>query len=420
MREHSLYAQTRQDGGSRQRAGSLCLLLALLPLLLTACASNTGLLGGGSWQTSGLQNQHIQVLAVDPNHLQRMYAGDAQAGVFASSDAGVTWRASSVGLPMPLSVNALSFDTPAKTLYAATSAGLFLSRDSAASWSRAASTPVDSYSALAFDVNTPQVVYAATGHSGVLVSRDGGFHWTAFQHGLPTEALTSVLYDPNRKQLWAASADALYRSDDNGANWRAMSAGLPAQVGINALALGVVLSGTSDVVFVGTDHGFFLSSDGGQHWAQSQFSLEKLKVSAVLLDANQSDVVYASTNIGVLRSNDSGQNWIEVGDGLPGKLAFAGIAQGDLNYSQLFVATGGVYRYPGSGGSFSPSRLLPVILVGIFFVLLYYFFISRRRRRLLASPGVDGSARGGQSVGNKQNGRYPSSGRASADEKPES
>ncbi|HEX7736520.1 MAG TPA: hypothetical protein VF458_16845 [Ktedonobacteraceae bacterium] len=396
----------------------LLLVLFVLLLTLTACASNSGIFSGGSWQASGLQKQHLQVLAVDPNHLQHIYAGDAQDGVFASTDAGATWKASSIGLPTPLAVNTLSFDLDGKKLYAATSAGLFVSSDSATSWSRVAGVPAaDSYSSLSFDANTPQVVYVASAHAGVLESRDNGVSWTSVSSGLPEVALTSVLYDPNQKNLWAAATNSIYRSSDNGATWRAMNTGLPASVGVNVLALGAVSSSSGDLIFAGTDHGFFITSDAGQHWAQSQFSLANLKVRAVLLDATQPAVVYASTDIGVLRSNDSGQNWTDVASGLPGNQPFAGLAQGDVNYAQLLLASRGIYRYPGTASALDPSRLLPILLVLLFFFLLYYFFARHRRRlsrpRPVPDTPVELDKQGGvldeSSSNDKLNGRHPPS-----------
>lgn len=385
------------------------LLLALVLFGLAGCASNSGIFSGGSWQAGSLQNQHLQVLAVDPNHLQAVYAGDASNGVFASTDAGKTWKPSSAGLPAPVAVNALAFDIPGKKLYAATSTGLFVSSDSALSWSQVAHLPSDSYTALTFDVNSPRVVYVATAHSGVFSSPDDGTSWTHISNGLPAGAITSILYDSDQKQLWAGLANGLYRSDDNGANWHTMSNGLPVNVGINALALGAVIGSKSDLIFAATNHGFFLSNDAGQHWTQSQFSLANLQVHAVLLDATQPNVVYASTTIGVLRSNDNGQNWNQVAPGLPGDQPFYGLAQGGDNYTQLFLASRGIYLYPGSGSAFDPSRVFPIILILLFFFLLYYFFVLRRRRPVGRSPLRSGPTTVDETpvAGNIQNGHGP-------------
>lgn len=386
------------------------LLLALLLLGLSACASNTGLLGGGSWQVGALQSEHLQVLAVDPNHLQDVYAGDARDGIFVSTDTGQTWKGGSVGLPLPLAINTLSFDIPGKKLFAATSVGLFVSDDAARNWSRAVHTPADAFTALTFDVNAPQLVYAATAHSGILKSGDDGASWTQISSGLPTGAITSLLYDPGLKQLWVAFADALYRSDDNGTSWHQMNNGLPANAGINVLTLGsLAASGNGGLIFAGTNHGFFRSTDAGQHWAQSQFSLANLHIRDVLIDATQPRVVYASTPLGVLRSNDNGQTWNQLATGLPSGQAFAGLAQAGAGYAQLLVTGRGVYLYPGNGGSLNSSRVVPLILILLFFFLLYYFF-SLRRRRPFRRPSVNADKRseaGAPPPGNLQNGHSP-------------
>lgn len=371
--------KTPSSHRSGSQAGLLSWLLILLLFILSACATNSGVLSSSNWQASGLQDQHPQVLAVDPHHLRNVYAGDAQAGIFVSNDAGLHWRTASTGLPLPLAINALSFDTPGQKLYAATSAGLFVSSDAAATWHQVPDLPAGAYTALAFDVNMPRVIYAATARADVLLSRDSGSTWTHTGRVLAAGALTSMLYDANLQELWVACADSLYRSSDNGATWQAMNTGLPPHVGINTLALGAILGDTSDLLFVGTDHGFFLSRDAGQHWAQSQFSLAALNVHAILLDATQPNIVYASTTIGVLRSSDNGQNWNPLGTGLPDKQPFAGMVQCDTNYARLLVASNGMYHYPGSSGTLNPARLLPLALLLLFFILLYYFFVYRRR-----------------------------------------
>lgn len=359
--------------------------LALLLLTLSSCGSGSvGIFSGGTWQKSGLQDQHIQALAVDPNHLRDIYAGDEQNGAFVSTDSGNTWKQSSAGLPLPVSVTALSFDIPGKKLYAATSAGLFVSNGAATTWHMVAGLPADSYTALAFDVNAPQVVYIGTAHSGALKSTDSGEHWAQISSGLPSGALLSLLYDPNLKQLWAAFAGTLYRSDDQGANWHAMNNGLSADMGINTLALGEVTSASSSLLFVGTNHGIFLSSDEGQHWAASQLQLTNLRITAILLDATQPNVVYIATDIGVLRSKDNGQNWSQVASGLPANQPVHTLAQGGDNNAQLFATSQGVYLYPGSGNLASPTQFVPILLILVFFALMYWFFVMRRQRRSIS------------------------------------
>ncbi|MGH2509781.1 MAG: WD40/YVTN/BNR-like repeat-containing protein [Ktedonobacteraceae bacterium] len=359
------------------------LLLLVLLFTLSACASGSGLFAGGSWQAGALQNQHLQVLAVDPNHLRDIYAGDAQNGIFVSTDAGANWKQSSTGLALPTAVSALSFDIPGKKLYAATSTGLYMSSNAAATWSLVANLPTDSYTALTFDANSPHTVYVGTMHSGIFKSSDDGEHWTNISNGSPTHALTSLLYDPNLKQLWAAFADSVYRSDDNGAHWHNMSTGISTTAGITTLALGGSTLNSTNLIFAGTAHGFYRSTDTGQHWVQSQLSLVNLHIFAVLLDATQSNVVYIATDIGVLRSQDSGQNWNQLAAGLPTNQPVVGLVQGNDNNAQLFTASRGIYFYPGNGGATSPTQIIPILVVLSFFGLMYWFFIVRRRNRAI-------------------------------------
>src|SRR5215469_10462927 len=157
-------------------------ILLLLSLGLSACAPGTGILGGGSWQISALQHQHILAFDVDFKNSQILYAGDAQNGVFVTTDAGQHWISRSVGLPLPDPLYALSFDATGKKLYIATGKGIFVSADAAQHWNAVGTTraalPIDSYTALAFDATSPHTIYAGTVHHGVLISTNDGDTWS--------------------------------------------------------------------------------------------------------------------------------------------------------------------------------------------------------------------------------------------------
>ncbi len=374
MQQHRMQSRSPQR---RWQAGFCSLLL----LLCTGCAPTAGIFAGGSWQTGGLPQEHIQVLAVNPTQLNDVYAGDALDGVFVSTDAGSSWHKSGPGLPMPLAIADLAFDSAGKKLYAATSAGLFVSGDGAQHW-----TPVDhvapgAYTSLAFDLNTSQTVYVGSATSGVLKSTDGGATWTSIAAGLPAgEAVTSLLYASDLKQLWAAFSAALYRSVNGGASWQAMDTGLPVGAGINVLRAGEETQGSGSLLFVGTNHGFFLSTDAGEHWVPSQSSLANVHIRAILVDASQANQVYTSTSIGVLSTQDNGQTWVPVGSGLVGSQLASGLVQSGNGYGRLLVAARGVFIYTG-GGAFSPALILPLVLIVLFFVVLYRFIVVRRRPR---------------------------------------
>ena len=374
-----------------QRPSHACVsLLVLVAVLLTgfsACTSSSGILAGGSWQSSTLTHQHIRTFAVDTNNSQAIYAGDAQGKIFASTDGGLHWTERSAGLPLPSSINAISFDATGKKLYAATANGLFVSTDAARHWSAVgkgkSGLPSDNYSALTFDLNAPHTIYLGTEHHAVLVSTNDGNSWTTLTRGFPAgAAINGLTFDTDNHQLWAATTQGIYRFDSGGTTWQALNSGLPPSIVIYTVQPASVSGGIQGLIFAGTNRGFFRSQDGGAHWTQSQESLSRINVRAIYVDFRKPATLYAGTDIGVLRSNDSGQSWGSIAPGLPRKQTVYALALGASDYAQLLAASNDVYLYPGiGGGGFNITQLFPILLLGFFFYILYRFTRSNRRSR---------------------------------------
>lgn len=363
------------------KKASLSLFLLILLVCLSACAPSTGIFAGGTWQSGGLQHQHIRALAVDSNNPQNIYAGDAQDGVFVSTDGGMHWSQHTLGLSLPTAIHALDFDDPGKKLYAATDAGVFVSADAAQHWTAAGDLPTDSYTALAFDLKAPHTIYTATLRHGVFVSTNDGSSWSVANGGLPVGIIINGLaFDSDRHQLWAATNIGIYRSSDQGSSWQALNNGLPANIVVNTVMPAAISGGDQNLVFAGTNHGFFRSQDYGVHWSASHASLSGTTVYAILIDYHQATTVYVGISIGVLRSDDNGQNWGGVVGGLPRGQPVYALTMGSNNYSQLYAATDDVYFYNGNSGGFDLSRFLPLLLIFIFFFALYRLSLRGRRR----------------------------------------
>jgi photosystem II stability/assembly factor-like uncharacterized protein len=366
----------------------IAFILVPLMVLLSACAPGSGIFAGGTWQSSGLQHQHIRTLAVDPNNVQDIYAGDAENGVFVSTDAGAHWSQHSAGLPLPTAIHALAFDDPGKKLYAATDAGVFVSADAAQHWTAIGGLPAGSFTALAFDLNNSHTIYAGTRHHGVFISTNDGASWSAANGGLPVEIeINGLTFDSTQHQLWAATNLGIYRSVDAGSTWQALNTGLPAAIVVNTVYPAAISGGDQRLVFAGTNRGFFRSQDAGAHWSMSQESLAGTNVYAILLDYSKVTTVYVAIGIGVLRSEDNGQDWGGIATGLPRGQPVYALAFGANGFSQLYAAANDVYLYPGSSGGFDFSRLLPLVLFAVFFYVLYR--LSRRgrgRRREMLKP----------------------------------
>jgi ligand-binding sensor domain-containing protein len=357
----------------------LWLLVSLL-VILSACAPSSGIFASGSWQAGTLQQAHIRSLVVDPNNPQNVYAGDAQNGVFVSADGGTSWKQQQNGLPPGAPINALVFNDPGKKLYAASDAGVYVSADGAKSWTKVDTLPQDKYTSIAFDLKKTQSIYVGSEQHGVFASSDSGATWSATNSGLPASlAIHGLAFDSDAHQLWAATSMGVYRSPDGGASWQALNTGLPADVTVYTVLPASIEGGAQGLIYAGTNKGFFLSQDSAAHWQTSQAPLTSISIYSVLIDIHTVKTVYIATNkVGILRSSDSGENWGRVASGLPSHQTVYAIAQGAANYDQLFVAINNIYLYPGTNSIFDPTRLLPFLLVIVFFYLLIR--MSSRRR----------------------------------------
>ncbi|WP_322480594.1 hypothetical protein [Thermogemmatispora sp.] len=387
MRSRKPLSTSNESSAVAHKALRLLLALTLgwLLLISAACAPSSGILAGGAWESTGLQHEHIRTLAVNAADPVQLYAGDAHDGIFASNDAGQHWQPRNQGLPLPLAVNALSFDATERRLYAATDHGLFVSSDGGGHW-RAASAglPADNCTALAFDLERASVLYVGTAHHGVFVSSDGGEHWQTANRGLPPASpINDLAYVSGQRQLWAATVGGIYRSDNGGQSWRPVSRGLPANITVYRVRPAALSGGEPQLVFAGTDQGIFLSHDDGASWQRNTEGLARLSVRAILIDFRTPTTLYVGTDIGVLRSNDSGQVWSAIigSGGLPKNRQVYALALGASNYGQLFAAVDDVYVFPGSSGGWNTRAFVPLLLVIAFIILLYWLTRSNRRHR---------------------------------------
>ncbi len=363
-----------------------CVVCVPVMFCLAACGSS-GILSSGSWQAGGLQNQSLRVLAVNGKDLQNLYVGNVQGHIFMSDNAGQSWSEHSAGLPLPDPIHALSFDISSQKLYAATDRGLFTTTAGATRWSLLSALPPTSFTSLTFDPGATAVMYVGTASRGVYRSDNGGGAWTAVSKGLPAGAAVNYLsFDPVQHQVWAATAAGAYLSSDRGASWQSFNGGIPAGITINTIVPASTVGGTTGLLYMGTNHGIYLSQDFGAHWSAPQEALSGTSIRAILLDFRSTNPIAldVATDVGVFTSADNGQSWSSVASDLPRNAPIYALALGTDNYAQLYAAGDGIYLFPGNGGGIAPTRILPLILVAAFFFLLYWLSQRGRNRRRAA------------------------------------
>lgn len=115
------------------------------------------------------------------------------------------------------------------------------------------------------------VIYAGTDDAHVWVTSDNGLNWIDVSAGLPQRWVTRVVVDPQDDSIvyvtfsglkWRDPQPHVYRSTNKGNNWTDISSNLP-DIPVNAFA---VDNNYSNVLYLGSDAGMFVSFNTGDSW----------------------------------------------------------------------------------------------------------------------------------------------------------
>jgi photosystem II stability/assembly factor-like uncharacterized protein len=191
--------------------------------------------GGSNWfvVNTGLpSSMNVEVLAIDPQSPNTVYAGGYLAGVYKTVDGGEHWTIASTGLGGP---------TFFKTVYA-----------------------------LVVNPLSPSILYAGTPDDGVFKSINGGGFWTPTNSGLPEAPVFNDIYanalviDPvtpttlyvgmgsgPNSQTYPVLEGGVFKSSDSGAHWAAVDTGIT-DFFINKLAISPAAPNT---LFAATEGG---------------------------------------------------------------------------------------------------------------------------------------------------------------------
>ncbi len=283
---------------------------------------------GGVWKTDdagrtwapifdGQPTQSIGSIAIAPSDPKVIYVGSGEGllrpdlsvgdGVYRSSDGGKTW--SHLGLDDAQQIPQLAVDpkNPDRVFAAVLGhpygpneqRGVFRSLDGGKTWQRVLfKGPNVGASDLAIDPKNPMVVYAALWEArlgpsedgneyegtggGLFKSTDGGTTWTQLKTGLPDTAVQfdlalapsqpSTLYvalsTTAGGEYASGKGNGLFRSDDAGATWRAVTSDERPLMKIGGGDLMVpVVDPTDPNTLIVASIVAMKSTDGGKTWA---------------------------------------------------------------------------------------------------------------------------------------------------------
>ena len=140
-------------------------------------------------------------------------------------------------------------------------------------------------------------IYVGTDDGRIHVTRDGGSSWTRIDNGLPQNLWVSrVEASPHAEGRVYVTLNGyrydhfdayVYRSDDYGRTWTRLGTDLPKE------PVNVVLDDPlmEDLLYVGTDHGLYLSLDRGETFMRMDGGMPDAPVHDVKMQADAKDLV---------------------------------------------------------------------------------------------------------------------------------
>jgi len=264
---------------------------------------------------------------------------------------------------------------PSRVFLGTSSGVLYLSSDSGAAWTRFAHLGAGNDYVLdniAVDPTDSNVIYVAAwsieNNGGDLFrSRDGGRTWQALpgMHGRSIRAF--ALAPSDHRVLVAGALDGVFRSDDAGETWRQISPPHHAEIkNIESLALD---PRTPDIVYAGTWHLPWKTTDGGRTWHSiKQGVIDDSDVFSIIIDSHQPSVVYMSACSGIYRSENSGELFRKI-QGMPFSARRTRVLQQDPQNAGVVYAgtTEGLWKTVDAGKTWrrmtAPNLIVNDVLV---------------------------------------------------------
>ncbi len=282
-----------------------------------------------SWGQDITPDGIIQSIAIDPANSDIIYA-TGLLRIIRSENGGLEWDVAGPG------INGMSLfidSGDSKIVYAGTvDNGVMRSADGGATWS-ASSTFADRTDVVTTNADGSRA-YAATA-TAVYSSDDKGASWQLLADQLGDGSAKGLAVDPfNPNVIYVAKwRQGVYRSVDGGVSWLSASAGL-FDTQIFDLDIHPL---NSSILFVCTPAGVFQSVDAGSSWT---IQAGPTRVSELAIDPNNPDRMIATTEgRGVHRTSNGGQSWEETSEGFNGADVFTSVAISHNAESTVFVGS---------------------------------------------------------------------------------
>ncbi len=175
------------------------------------------------------------------------------------------------------------------------------------------------YAPLAIHPENGNILLGAT-QQKLYRSSNGGLSWTPVLTGSLfsdfrfSEANPSIAYATS----WNGTSWSFYRSEDAGNTWTTTNSApgwRVTDIKTSALDENVIFA-TRNSINAATAH-VYKSVDGGNSWLPIQGNLPDITTNAFAVDFTNDDILYVGTDLGVFISTNGGIEWSPYNDGLP-------------------------------------------------------------------------------------------------------
>ena len=243
------------------------------------------------------------------------------------------------------------------------------------------------------DPEDPNTVYAESQNGGLVrYDRATGERTGIVPQSNPGEPPlrwnwdSPIFISPHSHTRLYFGANILYRSDDRGDSWRAVSGDLTRQIDRNSLPVMGKIWGPEAIaknastafygnastisespkkeglIYVGTDDGLLnVTEDGGAHWRKIESFPgvpDRTYVSRVLASQHDVNTVYATFNNHkmadfkpyLLKSTDAGRSWTAIQSNLPANGPLWAVAEDPVNANLLFAGSEYGLFFSNDGG----------------------------------------------------------------------
>jgi phosphodiesterase/alkaline phosphatase D-like protein len=291
--------------------------------------------GGVNWGRSdlGLGDRVVNAFGATPTSL---FLG-TNGGLFQSSDDGTSWRSIGSGT---IQVTALASD--GGRLLIGESIGLQYSDNDGSNWSTSSLPSAYQVLSIAARGGIALAGWLDQGiYSGMSRSTDGGATWNPVISGAQFRYYGSILFKDSL--MFASNGSSVIASLDTGKTWITRGAGLPSGNPVHRLFA------AGQFTFAGSDNGVYRSSDNGISWERVGMATSGLSILDFTLDG--ATLVAATGTAGILLSNDNGDSWNEPNTGI--RNAAVQVLAGNLGDLWAGSGSNGVFLSSNQGMTWS-------------------------------------------------------------------